>query len=126
MRTICVLLLMTLCAGCGYSSKSSTPAQPGTVPTISGLVPDTANQGSAVMLTINGTNFNSNAEVKWNGGAQSTTFVSASQLTASIPATTLNMPATVQITVTNPGTPSTQYGGGTMSETSNAMDFTVK
>lgn len=89
-------------------------------------MPDTASQGSAVALTVNGSNFASNAVVKWNGGAQPTKFVSANQLTAAIAATTLNMSATVQITVTNPGTTSMQYGGGTLSETSNAMDFTVK
>jgi hypothetical protein len=33
---------------------------------------------------------------------------------------------TVSVTVTNPGTPGGQYGGGTMAETSNIMTFTIK
>jgi hypothetical protein len=37
------------------------------------------------------------------------------------------MPATVKVSVTNPGTPGTGLygGGGTLPETSAAMDFTV-
>ena len=125
MRTMTVLLLITLCAGCGYSSKS-TPPQPGVMPKISGLVPDNANAGSAVMLTVNGGSFNTNAVVNWNGVAQPTTYMNGSQLAATIAATTDAMPGMFAITVTNPGTPPNQYGGGTSAETSNAMNFTVK
>lgn len=126
MRTMTVLLLITLWAGCGYSSKS-TPPQPGVMPKISGLVPDNANAGSAVNLTVNGSSFNTNAVVNWNGVAQPTTYMNGSQLTAAIAATTDGMAGTFAITVTNPGTPgSPQYGGGTSAETSNPMNFTVK
>ena len=125
MRMLPVLLLITLSVGCGYSSKS-TPPQPGVMPTITGLVPDSANAGSAVALTVNGSSFASNAMVKWNGVAQPTTYVTANQLTAAVAATTVSMPGMVPITVTNPGTPPTQYGGGTSSETSSPMTFTVK
>ena len=41
---------------------------------------------------------------------------------AAIPATAIATPGTVPVTVTKPGTP----GGGTASETSNAVNFTVK
>ena len=44
---------------------------------------------------------------------------------ASIPASAIETANTIQVTVTNPGTPGGQYGGGTQSETSAAMDFTV-
>jgi trimeric autotransporter adhesin len=120
-----VLLLITLGAGCGYSSKS-TPPQAGVMPKISGLSPDSASAGSAVMLTVNGSGFNTNAVVNWNGAAQTTTYVNGSQLTATIAAATDNMPGMFSVTVTNPGTPPGQYGGGTSAETSNPMSFTVK
>ena len=125
MRMIPVLLLIALWAGCGYSSKS-TPPQPGLMPKISGISPDNANAGSAVALTINGSGFNTNAVVNWNGAAQPTTYVSATQLMANVAAMTLSMPGMFSITVTNPGTAGGQYGGGTSAETSNAMTFTVK
>lgn len=125
MRMLPVLLLITLSAGCGYSSKS-TPPQPGVMPTITGLVPDNASAGSAVALTVNGTNFATNAVVKWNGVAQPTTYVTANQLTSAVAAATVSMPGMVPITVTNPGTPPGPYGGGTSSETSNSMTFTVR
>ena len=86
-------------------------------------MPDNANAGSAVTLTVNGSSFNSNAVVNWNGMAQPTMYVTGSQLTASLSAATLSMAGTFTVTVTNPGT--TGYGG-TSSETSNAMTFTVK
>jgi hypothetical protein len=42
--------------------------------------------GAAFTLTVNGTNFVSGATVYWNGTALATTYVSATQLTASVPA----------------------------------------
>jgi hypothetical protein len=96
------------------------------MPTISGLVPDSVSAGNAVALTVNGSGFATNAAVKWNGVAQPTTFVSSTQLTAAVAAGTDSMTGMVPITVTNPGTPPGQYGGGTSSETSNAVNFTVK
>jgi hypothetical protein len=51
------------------------------------LVPTaTAPGGSSFALTVNGTGFISGSAVNWNGTALSTTFVSSSQLTATIPA----------------------------------------
>ena len=78
------------------------------------------------MLTVNGSGFNANAVVKWNGVAQPTTYVNGSQVTAAIAAGTDSMPGMFAVTVTNPGTPPGQYGGGTSAETSNAMTFTVQ
>ena len=79
------------------------------------------------MLTVNGSKFNTNAVVNWSGAAQATTYVNGSQLTAAIPASAIATAATVQITVTNPGTSGTgMYGsGGTLPETSNSMTFTI-
>ena len=124
-------LLVTLTAltlACGYSSKT-TPPVAGAVPTIAALNPPSMAAGSpAFTLTVNGTNFSSNAMVNWNGAAQTTTFVSANQLMMMVPAAAIANSGAVAVTVTNPATTGTgMYGsGGTMAETSSAMNFTVK
>jgi hypothetical protein len=130
MRMISVLLLVILGAGCGYdSSNKTTPAQPGVVPKINEVVPDSANAGDpGFTLTVNGSSFGTKAVVNWNGTAQPTTYVTAQQIAAAIPGTNLSMPGTVPVTVTNPGTPGSggpYGGGGTTSETSNVVNFTI-
>jgi hypothetical protein len=123
-------LLVTLTAltlACGYSAKA-TPPVAGTVPAVAALNPSSTSAGSpAFTLTVNGSNFNSNAVVNWNGVAQTTTIVSANQVTISVPAAAVATAGSVAVTVTNPGTAGTgpYGGGGTMAETSNAMTFTV-
>ncbi len=131
MNSVKIALLTTLIAltlACGYSSKT-TPAAAGAVPTITQLNPDSATTGSAAFtLTVNGNNFGAKAVVNWNGTAQNaTTYVSGNQLTVAIPASLVMNSGTVQVTVTNPGTPGTgMYGsGGTLAETSSPMDFTI-
>ena len=124
-------LLVTLTAltlACGYSSKT-TPPVAGAVPTIAALNPPSMAAGSpAFTLTVNGTNFSSNAMVNWNGAAQTTTFASANQLMMMVPAAAIANSGAVAVTVTNPATTGTgMYGsGGTMAETSSAMHFKVK
>jgi hypothetical protein len=129
MKTISLLLLTIVCLGCGYSTPQAMAPQPGVKPAIAALVPNTANSGDPqFMLTVNGSSFSSSAVINWNGTKQATTRVTAGQLTAMIPATAIANPATVPVTVTNPGTPGTGgvYGnGGTAAATSNAMTFTV-
>jgi hypothetical protein len=53
-------------------------------------------------LTANGTGFVSGATVNWNGSALVTTFVSASQLTANVPAADVATASTATVTVSNP------------------------
>ncbi|MFZ0770376.1 MAG: IPT/TIG domain-containing protein [Candidatus Sulfotelmatobacter sp.] len=131
MKRISTLLLAALAAftlACGYSSKATTPAVAGSMPSITELAPDNVNSGEpAFILTVNGANFSNNATINWNGAAQTTSYVSAAQLTATISATDIATPATVPITVTNPATSgSGPYGsGGTLAETSAPMNFTV-
>jgi hypothetical protein len=118
--------LMAMGLACGYSSKATTPATAGSMPNIAELAPDNMNVGSPTfVLTVNGTDFASNASINWNGTAQTTTHVSGSQLTANIPASAMETAGTVPITVTNPGTSGGVYGGGTLAETSNSMTFTI-
>ncbi len=129
MKTISMLLLAALAVvglGCGYGSKAITPAQPGTAPSISSLTPASATAGGAAfVLTVNGANFAGDAAINWNGAAQTTTFVTVSQLTATIPAAGIATSGTVSVTVTNPAVAGGLYGGGTTAATSTGMDFTV-
>ena len=131
MKTVSVLLLAILSFGCGgYSSPKTAPPKAGFVPVIAAIVPNTANHGDpAFTLTVNGSTFNANAVVNWDGVAQTTAHPATNQLTVAIPASAIATAGSVAVTVTNPGssTPGGPYGGGTTtkSETSNSMTFTI-
>ncbi|MGB8580844.1 MAG: hypothetical protein WCD47_08480 [Candidatus Sulfotelmatobacter sp.] len=131
MKILSTVLLVALAAftvACGYSSKAASPPVAGTTPTIAALVPNSVNSGGAAfVLTVNGSNFSSTATINFNGTAQATNHVSANQLTATIAASNITTPATVPITVTNPGIAGTGIynTGATLAETSAAMNFTV-
>ena len=87
------------------------------VPTTTSISPaSTLAGGSSFTLTVNGTNFVSSSVVNWNGSALSTTFVSATQLTATVPAANIASAGSAGVTVFSP-TP----GGGT----SNTQTFTI-
>ena len=83
-------------------------AVPGAPPALTSLSASTTSAASTpycsaqgFTLTVNGTNFTSDAVVNWNGAPQPTTFVSATQITAAIPASLPAFPGTARITVTN-------------------------
>jgi hypothetical protein len=79
------------------------------VPTISGLNPSSAAAGGmAFSLMVTGTNFVSNSSVNWNGSPRTTTFGSATQLTASILASDIATAGSANVTVSTPAP-----GGGT-------------
>src|SRR5579863_6093382 len=81
------------------------------------LVPaSAAPAGSAFTLKVNGTGFVKTSTVDWNGSPRTTTYVSGTQLTASIKASDIAVAGTASVTVVN-GTP----GGGT----SNVVFFQV-
>ena len=87
------------------------------VPVATSLAPTFATAGDATFtLTVNGSNFVSGSVVNWDGVALTTTFVSATQLTASVPASDVVTSGTVPVTVFNPA-----LGGGT----SGALTFTI-
>ncbi|MFN7012948.1 MAG: beta strand repeat-containing protein, partial [Bacteroidia bacterium] len=73
------------------------------VPTITSLAPPSKVAGTGTFtLTVNGTNFvNGTSTVRWNGSNRTTTFVSATQLTASILATDITTAGTAAVTVAN-------------------------
>ena len=129
MRTILVLFLALTGFGCGYS-RPNQMTQPGIVPVIAQIMPNTANAGGPdFTLTVNGSSFNANAVVNWNTTAQTTSHPATNQLTVAIPASAIATAGTVMVSVTNPGssTPGGPYGGGsnTPSETSASKPFTI-
>jgi hypothetical protein len=90
----------------------------GPAPTITSISASTTSQASTpfcsasgITLTVNGTNFVNSSTVNgqavsastvyWNGAARATTFVSATQLTASIPATDTAFSGTATVSVFN-------------------------
>ncbi len=91
--------------------------KPNPVPTITSIDQTSKMVGdSGFTLTVDGTNFMNSSVVQFNGTSRTTTYVSATQLTADIPSSDLAIAGTFPITVFNP-TP----GGGT----SSPQTFTV-
>lgn len=108
--TLVVALVIALL---GVSALAQNPIPQVNAP----LVPGTKTPGSAAFtLTVNGTGFVSGATVLWNGNARTTTFVSSSQLTASINASDVATASTATVTAQNPAP-----GGGI----SNAAHFEI-
>jgi hypothetical protein len=104
-----------LLAACGDDDgkKELNPA-----PLLTAVSPTSATAGGASFtLTATGSNFLVTSAVHWNGAARPTTFVSATQLTATIPASDVATAGTAQVTVVNPAP-----GGGT----SSAIAFTIQ
>ena len=118
----------------------TVPANP--QPTLSGISPNMAAPGSAdVTLTVTGTNFvkpsvtgcanTDGSLVQWNTTNSTTclvtTFTSATQLTATVPANLLTTESCATVTVfTGPAIDTTNSGiGGGGGGTSNAETFTV-
>jgi hypothetical protein len=87
------------------------------VPVIGGLSPAfTSAGGAAFTLTVNGTGFINGSTVYWGTTALTTTYASATQLTAAVTAAEITSAGVTQITVQTPAP-----GGGT----SNALQFEV-
>src|SRR5205823_7635300 len=79
------------------------------LPTTTSISPSCVTAGSAgFTLTVTGTNFVSTSTVRWGGTSLTTTFVSFTQLTATVPAALIATAGTASITVVNPAP-----GGGT-------------
>ncbi|MGD0630050.1 MAG: pre-peptidase C-terminal domain-containing protein [Terracidiphilus sp.] len=79
-------------------------------PVATSLSPPVVDVGSAFTLVVNGSNFFQNSKVLWNGIALATSYMSATELQATVPATDTATPGTAEVTVFN-STP----GGGTSS-----------
>jgi hypothetical protein len=94
------------------SVTSSSPCETSTVvtlaiiaaTTISSVSPSSATAGGpAFTLTVNGTGFVSGSNVLWNGSPLATTYVSATQLTALVPASLIASPGSASLSVQAPG-----------------------
>ena len=84
-------------------------------PTLTALSPSSASAGAAAFtLTADGTNFTAGATVQWNGAVRTTTLVSATRVTASIPASDVAAAGSASVTVRNAD-----------GQTSNALTFTI-
>jgi hypothetical protein len=91
----------------GQTFTITAPQNP--IPGIGSLSPSSASVGgSQFTLTVNGSGFVSGSVVRWNGENRTTTYVSPTQLTATIPAADIASAGTATITVFNPSP-----GGGT-------------
>jgi N-acetylneuraminic acid mutarotase len=116
--------LEAMAAASGYANSSVATAiytinvSTNPVPFIGSMTPAYASAGDAAFtLTVNGLNFSSNSAVYWGTTALTTNYVSATQLTAQVPATDIaTADIAFAITVQTPAP-----GGGT----SDALTFQV-
>lgn len=100
-------VLLSGCAGAGSSSGNPPPVTPATVSAVSPAnVPAGA---AATTLTVTGTNFLSSSVVQIAGVSEATTFVSATQLQATVPASLLGAASLLPVAVLNGST--TSAGG---------------
>ena len=115
MRFASVIFVGLLALGCGTGSGHGPPQFKGTTvspPSISELAPDTVPVNSVPFyMTVNGTNFFTDAIVVWNGTPLSTTFISSNQLMAFLEATDLQNVGLIRVYVRTGGL------------NSNTMDF---
>ncbi len=117
---VCVVCLVLIYfGGCGGSGSSGGGGgnQNNPTPTVASLSPASASQyGPAFTLTVTGTGFISSSQIQWNGASLTTTYASATGLTAQVPAADLSATGSFDVKVVNPAP-----GGGA----SNAIAFTV-
>lgn len=108
MRRLALLLAALVMIGCG-SDPDSKPSGPkfATVfapPAISTLSPISVPVNSPPFyLTINGSNFGTDAIVFWNGVAQHTVFITSQQLAVSVTSTDLQFTGLAQLYVRTQG-----------------------
>ena len=119
------LAVLSICAiaaaGCGGGSASGSGSDSGSTsnpaPVLGSINPSSAVAGSAgVTISASGSGFVSGSTIDWNGSALASTFVSASQLSATLPASDLATAGTAKVTVVSPAP-----GGGI----SGAVTFTI-
>ncbi len=102
----------------GGVSNSFTFTVNNPVPAAASLSPSSAIVGGGgFVLTVNGSNFVNTSTVVWQGANLSTTFISATKLTATVPASDIASTGTAAVTVSNPAP-----GGGASSP---ALTFSI-
>ena len=118
MRYVPLLLASLIMIGCGSGSMSKAdPPRLVTAfapPAITQLAPTSVPVNSVpFFLTVNGSNFGTDAVVFWNGVALRTVFITSSQLMASLTPTDLQFTGLVPVYVR------------TLGQNSNTVDFDV-
>ena len=110
---LCVVMLFAVPV-VALAQRSKTSSKP----TLESISPTSVTAGSASFtLTAVGTNFVSGASaILWNGASLATTFVSTTQVTATVPNTLIASAGTVQVSV---------YVSGRSGGTSNALSLTI-
>jgi len=101
----CVLLAFSLvgCGGGAGGGSVSPPPLPQDIPTLTAIAPSSAPAGGLTLnLVLFGSNFENGATVQWNGTTLSSSWVSANQMTATIPASNFVATGSAKVTVTNP------------------------
>ncbi len=99
------------------NAQTFTITAPNPIPSTSSLNPSSAVAGgSDFTLVVTGSNFAAGSVVKWNGVTKGTSYVSPTQLNATITSTDIGSAGSSSVTVFNPAP-----GGGT----SNAQTFTI-
>ena len=116
-----VIFMACLAVGCGGGAGSSgsvqPPPTPQDIPVLNSIAPSSAPVGTSTLnLVLYGSNFENGATVQWNESPLSSTWISATQMTATVPAGNFVSAGNVKVTVTNPSS-----GGGT----SNAQTFAI-
>ncbi len=97
----------------GGTSSAKTFTINNTLPVLTSLSPTEALIGSSSFtLTANGSNYQKTSKVLWNGTALTTTYVSSTKLTASVPSANLAKAGTYTISVSTPNP-----GGGRLRPT---------
>ena len=94
--------------GATSNAVNFTVTSQGTVPVLTAILPNYAVLGSpALTMMVSGSGFVSGASgamVYWNGKALATSYVSSTQLSATVPVADLAVLGTAQVTVGNSGT----------------------
>jgi len=119
---IAVLAVCGLAAGCSQFNTNLTVQTSSS--TLTFVSPGSATVGGpGFTLTANGGGFVTGAIVLWNGTQLPTLLVSASQLTATVPASNIATAGTAQVAVQIPGSAVSGASGTTATTTTEVSDF---
>ena len=116
-RLLSVLVALLIFTGCSKSPSGTNTSPDNPLPSVLSMSPAAVNAGGpAFTITVNGTNFISGSTIKWNSSALVTTYISASKLTALVPAAAISVAGTVAVSVFT-----ASPGGGS----SGSLSFTI-
>jgi hypothetical protein len=100
---VLVALFLVGCGGGAGTSGGGGIETPQVIPALTAIAPSSTTAGTlAVSLVLFGSNFENGATVQWNGAALSSSRVSATEMTATIPASYIVAIGSAKVTVTNP------------------------